>query len=274
MGRVILCETTPATTSYIFPNTKIEVFSYEELCYYIYNNIYLIGHEFVNGRLVEFLRQTGEEELADRVRNLMDKKAGLAQIIVTILKTVDYYSVEEIEQIREILGTLGKQNICERLKTRGDGFLNNECYFSAVKCYESVIKEYQCKGLLAVDITRVYHNLGTAYARMFMYSQAADYYDEAYRYGQHEESKKCAIAARILAKRDKAPVNVDVTEDEYVAGCELETLMDNARYSDEYRELEKLEALKENDSLGDYNRAVSAKLYEWKNSYIKYSRIF
>ena len=34
MARVILCETTPATTSYIFPNTKIEVYSYEELCYY------------------------------------------------------------------------------------------------------------------------------------------------------------------------------------------------------------------------------------------------
>lgn len=274
MGRIILCRGKETDRPLVVEGTGIRLYTAEELCYYIYNNIYLIGHEFVNGRLVEFLRQTGEEELADRVRNLMEKKAGLAQIIVTILKTVDYYSVEEIEQIREILGTLGKQNICERLKTRGDSFLNNECYFSAVKCYQSVIKEYQCKGLLAVDITRVYHNLGTAYARMFMYSQAADYYDEAYRYGQHEESKKCAIAARILAKRDKAPVNVDVTEDEYVAGCELETLMDNARYSDEYRELEKLEALKENDSLGDYNRAVNAKLYEWKNSYIKYSRIF
>ncbi len=31
--------------------------------------------------------------------------------------------------------------------------------------------------------------IGTAYARMFMYNKAVIYYDEAYRTGQHEESK-------------------------------------------------------------------------------------
>ena len=50
-----------------------------------------------------------------------------------------------------------------------------------------------------------------------------------------------------MAKKDKEPVNVDVDEDEYVVQKELETLMDNARYSDEYRELEDIARLKENN---------------------------
>ena len=101
------------------------------------------------------------------MRSLYEKKAGLAEILVTILKTVDYYSVSDIEKIRETLNTLGRQNVCERLKSRGDGYLANECFFSAVKCYESIINDYKGSGLSGSEYSKVYHNLGTAYARMF-----------------------------------------------------------------------------------------------------------
>lgn len=36
-----------------------------------------------------------------------------------------------------------------------------------------------------------------------------------------EESKKCSIAALIMAKKDKEPVNVDADEDEYVVQKEI-----------------------------------------------------
>ena len=55
MARVILCETKVATTSYIFPNTKIEVFSYEELCYYVYNNIALLSEEYIGKKLFDWI---------------------------------------------------------------------------------------------------------------------------------------------------------------------------------------------------------------------------
>ena len=215
-----------------------------------------------------------KKELAERVRKLKETGGSLAQIFVIILKTIDYYSVAEIEQLKEILNTLGKQSVCERLKARGDGYLNAGYYFAAVRCYESIIKDYKGKDLLAADYAKVYHNLGTAYARMFMYDKAVIYYDEAYRTGQHEESKKCSIAALIMAKKDKEPVNVDVDEDEYVVQKELETLMDNARYSDEYRELEDIARLKADGNLAQYNRAVDERLDRWRTAYIKYSKTF
>ncbi|MDD6334525.1 MAG: tetratricopeptide repeat protein [Clostridia bacterium] len=274
MGKMILCRGRQTDRPLIIEGTGIRLYTAEELCYYIYNNIYLIGQEFVNGRLVEFLAQTGENELSERVRNLIDRKAGLAEILVTILKTVDYYSVTEIEQIREILNTLGKQNVCERLKARGDGYLHNDCYFSALKCYEKVINDYKGNGLSGSDYAKVYHNLGVSYARMFLYGKAAEYFDEAYRIGQHEYSLKCAVAARIMEKKDRAPVNVDATEEEYVVGRELETLMDNARYSDEYRELENMDRMKSEGRLNEYNAAVNEKLTEWKKEYMKYCKTF
>ena len=226
MGKIILCRGKKADTPLTVLQTGVKLYTAEELCYYIYNNIYLIGQDFIDDNLISFLDETGEKELAERVRKLKETGGSLAQIFVIILKTIDYYSVAEIEQLKEILNTLGKQSVCERLKARGDGYLNAGYYFAAVRCYESIIKDYKGKDLLAADYAKVYHNLGTAYARMFMYDKAVIYYDEAYRTGQHEESKKCSIAALIMAKKDKEPVNVDVDEDEYVVQKELETLMD------------------------------------------------
>lgn len=274
MGKMILCRGRQTDKPLVIEGTGMRLYTAEELCYYIYNNIYLIGQDFINGRLIEFLRQTGEEELSERIRSLSEKKAGLAEMLVTILKTVDYYSVSDIEKLRETLNTLGRQNVCERLKSRGDGYLANECFFSAVKCYESIINEYKGNGLSGSEYAKVYHNLGTAYARMFMYKKAVKYYDEAYTIGQHEESRKCSIAAGMLADRNSGPVNVDATEDEYVINREIETLMDNARYSDEYRQIEQIEALKQQGMMKEFNNAIDSELVKWKNDYMKYSKTF
>ena len=274
MGKMILCRGRQTDKPLVIDGTGMRLYTAEELCYYIYNNIYLIGQDFINGRLIEFLRQTGEEELSERIRSLSEKKAGLAEMLVTILKTVDYYSVSDIEKLRETLNTLGRQNVCVRLKSRGDGYLANECFFSAVKCYESIINEYKGNGLSGSEYAKVYHNLGTAYARMFMYKKAVKYYDEAYAIGQHEESRKCSIAAGMLADRNSGPVNEDATEDEYVINREIETLMDNARYSDEYRQIEQIEALKQQGMMKEFNNAIDSELVKWKNDYMKYSKIF
>ena len=273
MGKIILCRGRRTDKPYVTPQTDIKLYSAEELCYYIYNNIYLIGQDLIDDNLIEFLQAVGEGELAARVKKLKESGASLAQILVTILKSIDYYSVAEIEQLKEILNTLGKQSVCERLKARGDGYLNAKFYFAAISCYESIIKDYKGKDLLAADYAKVYHNLGTAYARMFMYEKAVEYYDEAYRLGQHEESKKCSIAASIMAKKDKEPVNVDVQEDEYVVQRELETLMDNARYSDEYRELEDIDRLKGDGNLTQFNQAIDAKLTSWVANLKRYVTI-
>lgn len=273
MGKIILCRGQRTDKPYVTPQTDIKLYSAEELCYYIYNNIYLIGQDLIDDNLIEFLQAVGEGELAARVKKLKESGASLAQILVTILKSIDYYSVAEIEQLKEILNTLGKQSVCERLKARGDGYLNAKFYFAAISCYESIIKDYKGKDLLAADYAKVYHNLGTAYARMFMYEKAVEYYDEAYRLSQHEESKKCSIAASIMAKKDKEPVNVDVQEDEYVVQRELETLMDNARYSDEYRELEDIDRLKGDGNLTQFNQAIDAKLTSWVANLKRYVTI-
>lgn len=272
MSGMILCRSREADTPLYLSDTGVKIYSLEELCYYIYNNIYIIGTEFINDGLLEFIEfETKEKPLADMLSQMMKRHAGLAEMVVAILKYVDYYSISEIEAIKGILNTLGTKNVFERLKLRADRFLENKCYYSAIKNYLMITKEKRDPSLSGIFYAKVYHNAGVAYASMFLYSQAYPFFEEAYRLGQHEESKRCAIAAKRLSFGDNYIENEDATEDEYVVKCEIETLMDNAGYSDDYRKIDEIEKIKNDGNIAEYHLKISEMLQTWKEQYIKYT---
>ena len=55
MGKIILCRGQRTDKPYVTPQTDIKLYSAEELCYYIYNNIYLIGQDLIDDNLIQFL---------------------------------------------------------------------------------------------------------------------------------------------------------------------------------------------------------------------------
>ena len=67
----ISCEGRVADTPYEMPFLGHRVYSLEELCYVIYNNIYSINAEFFQLSLAKWLRhETDHHELADKLENL------------------------------------------------------------------------------------------------------------------------------------------------------------------------------------------------------------
>lgn len=272
MGGLILCRTKESAIPFTLTGLSVKIYSLEELCYYIYNNIYIVSCEMIDERLISFIeKELDEKILADRLTQLINKKAGLAEIVVTILKYVDYYSISEIEQLRGVLNTLGTQNVNERLKARADSFLENGFYYSAINNYRKIIEAKTDKALSGLFYARVYHNIGICYARMFLYRQAVPFFEEAYRIGRHEESWRLMLTAKRLAMGDNIIEREDMPEEEYVVKCELETVMDNARYSDSYRRLQELEKFREDGEITKYYSMIADVMSEWKEEYLKYT---
>jgi tetratricopeptide (TPR) repeat protein len=159
------------------------------------------------------------------------------------------------------------------MKSRADSFLGNKCYYSAIKNYTAIIEGTVDTTLSGLFYAKVYHNLGVAYAKVFLYRQAAEFFMQAYKIGQHAESLKCHMAALQLSKGGDMTENADDGMDESGNALkkEIEGYRDNARYSDEYRQLQDIEGLKERGKISEYYKAIDDCMEVWKKQYTKYT---
>ena len=133
-----------------------------------------------------------------------------------------------------------------------------------------IIKEYKNDAPGAFT-ARIYHNTGVAYAGMFMYDKAAESFKLAYETGQYSESYDAYLAAKYFDERNKELIVEDVSDRELAVRKHIESVMDNARYQEEYRKLEELVKRKEHGDVAYYHKAVKDILSGWKDEYRGYS---
>ena len=96
MSQIILCTSKQASTPFTFLNTKVEIYTYEELCFYIYNNTVLISKSALSDKLFNWIREElGMEELADKLVGLMNKTTYAQDLLIEILSAGDYYTLKK-----------------------------------------------------------------------------------------------------------------------------------------------------------------------------------
>lgn len=203
MSGIILCRSEYSKVPYYIEGADINVYSIEEISYFLYHDIYLVGADFFCEDLFVFIEKNIKEpELAQRLRTLKERRAELSELVLTVLGYVDFYSEKEISQIRELLERLDTQNPLERLKARADSYLQNGRYVRALSCYENILSAGTDKEQDRIFIGNVWHNMGTAYAKMFSFDAAQSCFDAAYKMNENEQSKDSALKARELLEKE------------------------------------------------------------------------
>ena len=85
MSGLLLCGKTTDRPFYV-KEAELNVYSMEELCYFIYNNVYMIGQDFFDDSLLKFIED--ELELINTVKKLKDQRfrqEPAASMIKTVL---------------------------------------------------------------------------------------------------------------------------------------------------------------------------------------------
>lgn len=266
MGGLILCRSEEAKKPYYISSLGIYVYSLEELCYSIYNNIYLLSSDFLDEELIEFFKnETKDAWLARELTFLKEKKAGLREIVLTILLYADYYTKAEIDELRTLIDNLSALGIEERFKRRADNFLVNEKYDSAIKNYTRILNEEE-HSMKDDFYGTVFHNIGVAHGRLFLFEQAAECFKMAYQLSGRDESLKEYYMAAALAGVRTEP---ELTDEEFKNACmtEMDQITAEIMNSEEYIEIAQISRLRSEGDFVEYNSRLKGVFDKWKADY-------
>ena len=285
MSGMILCRSEYSKRPYYIEGAGVNVYSIEEISYFLYHDIYLVGADFFCEELFVFIeRDIKEPGLAKRLRYLKEQKAGLSELVLTILRYVDFYSEEEIAQLGSLIERLDTQNVWERLKARADNNLSNRRYNSAISNYEEIIYGRHDSSLGEEFYGNVWHNMGTAYAGMYDFTMACECFRQAMELNHNEATIKCYYYAMqfIRMREEKGQTeessedgiteDVDDSQDAreelmYVAGRELETCLDNAVGSEGYSAVAEVLSDKAQGRVAEYYSGVEKLIRTWQDEY-------
>ena len=197
MSGYILCQTKKAQRPYFIENISMNIYSIEELCYYLYHNLYLADHTVFNEELCNWLRDELElVHLAAKLKqNLGEKcKCGRDDLIL-YFKEINYLTYEEMKGFNSRIVTYGKEKAAVRQKRKGDALTENGMYVNAIRVYQKLLEREdsseQRKGFAA----SVRYNLGCAYSYLFQMEKAQECFLEAYREAHTKETLKAYIIA-------------------------------------------------------------------------------
>lgn len=181
MGSLILCHKKQAKQPYEITRIHRRIYTIEELCYYLCNNLYLIDYTLMNDKLCQWLRKELElPKLADDLHEILDEQGSIEQFVLCILEFSKIYSERELMHITNILEKLKGQKDVERQKFKADNLLESGELEPAILVYLSILREDRDESMDKKFYGRIYGCLGAAYGRAMLYKEAADMYEIAY----------------------------------------------------------------------------------------------
>lgn len=176
MSGLLLCSSKRSSRPYKIEENEWEIWSLEELCYYLYQNACDIGEEFFSEELFLYLRE--ELQLKELESCLAEKKQAnrnVAEWILLVCEAANYYDRQEIQLLEQRLMHFASLGRLERMKYTADSCLRKKRYMHALKRYEAILADKETEPCEEGFLGRVYHNIGVVYANMLFYKEAEEY---------------------------------------------------------------------------------------------------
>ena len=182
MGDFILCPIRRAAHPWFLEGIGRNIYSIEELCYLITQDLPLMDETVLNEGLVVWLRlELRLHRLAQRLNHVLDQETfSLAAFVIPIMKEASYLNQKELQVLEFRIRTLEDQPTPIRLKMKGDALLENDCYAAAIRCYRKAMSYHETAPLGSQLLGSLYNNLGCVYARLFQLEEACDCFSRAY----------------------------------------------------------------------------------------------
>jgi len=204
MGCFILCHEKKANKPYYLEDIHLNIYTIEELCFYLCNNLFLLNKSIMNKKLCTWIDEELDMGYLASSLTAALPSMTLSRFVITILQTIGFCDDEELDEISHTLQSLKDQPEEEQRKRKADNLLKNGKYEAANREYERILKSKDNK--LGNDFYgRIHHNMGVSYARQFLFQEASEEFLTAYQLAGKEEMLKEYLCA----------CNMYMSEDEF-----------------------------------------------------------
>ena len=196
MGSFILCQTKKAKNPYYIENICTNIYSMEELCYYLYHNLYLIDQTIINEELCMWIQEElGLPQLAAKLRPRLGKFASAEDILYPVFKEINYLTYEELKDLNGRLKRMDEESPVIRTKRKGDSLVENGMYVGAIRVYQKLLEEKDLESIREGLTSGIFHNLGCAYSYLFQMEKAVECFEKAYEADPSEDALKTYLLA-------------------------------------------------------------------------------
>lgn len=214
MGKIIIRSKVEKESPYEIPGLNQKVYSLEELVYTYYQNLYRLEESVMDRRLPSWLDRQGKRELAEELIRQIDAAEGSGDLeifIGTVLEGISYYTPEEIRQAKEQLARWSHADPNIRQKEKWDYSLAEGRIQEAINGYENLVEKLSMTGHNTL-LAALYHNLGVAYGRMFVFDKAAEMFAEAFQLSGDRDSKELYMLSLRMYHSKESYVNLIASE--------------------------------------------------------------
>ena len=199
----IICEGKVAEQPYVMPYTGKNVYTLEQLCYYLYQNIYSINIDFFNDTLAEWLEQeAGHEKLAGKIKDILADEPELKDLVVTLLCGCDYYQEAEIRKLVEVMDGIANLPLHQKRKIKADNYLRAGQYGKSLIEYRKLLNGGLAINFSTAEYGDILHNQGIAHFYTSSFHRAEMDFKEAYARNNNESSRNHFLWALLLQGKE------------------------------------------------------------------------
>lgn len=273
MGKLIICSGKQASRPYYIKLTNTEIYSIEELCYFLYHNIDMIDEKFFQTSLVTWISENLDlTERADKLLELINADAGLKDLVVCILCSADYYTEPEIKQLLREMDEAAMLTPLELKKKKADNYLRYRQFTEAATEYETLLNGKEAVNLSNEEYGNLLHNLAVVQLNTVGVSVATENFKQAYERNHNPESLKQYLYALIISKQDEKFIEEATSygvnkESQIQLQMDMDFINREAETSDAYKEINELLECKQAGKINQYYQMADDLIRKWKQKF-------
>lgn len=175
----------------------LNLWSVEELCYYIHHYPALLDEDIIGLRLTRWLTEEfGLLSTSIRMEQGLRKGESLTDFLMPLFQDTGYLDAAAMRRFAAELRTLSEDSRAVRLKKMGDALVENGRPGEAQAVYRRAAGDNTVSPAFRAAVL---HNSGTAAARLMEYEEARDLFLKAVRLVPSERHLRSLLAAMRLS---------------------------------------------------------------------------